>query len=109
MQIVVTGRHMSVTDAMKAYAQEKAERLIRFDGRIQEIRIVLDFDGGRPTVEFIADLEHSDDVIASEAHDDMYAAIDTVVDKMERQLRKHKERVREQRHKGKSGEQETAE
>jgi len=109
MQIVVTGRHMSVTEAMKAYAQEKAERLMRFDDRIQEIRIVLDFDGGRPTAEFIVDVEHSDDVVAKQAHDDMYAAIDTVVDKMERQLRKHKERAREQRHKGKSGEQETAE
>ncbi|MBN2584668.1 MAG: ribosome-associated translation inhibitor RaiA [Planctomycetes bacterium] len=109
MQIVVTGRHMSVTDAMKAYAQEKAERVMRFFNRIQEIRVVLDFDGGRPTVEFIADVEHSDDFIARETQDDMYAAIDAAVDKLERQLRKHKERINQQRHKGKTGEQETAE
>jgi putative sigma-54 modulation protein len=100
---------MSVTDAMKTYAQEKADRVVRFDNRVQEIRVILDFDGGRPTVEFIADVERSGDFVARETHDDMYAAIDAVVDKMERQLRKHKERARDLRHKGKSGEQEAAE
>jgi putative sigma-54 modulation protein len=95
MQVKVTGRHMSVTDAMKAYAEEKAQKLIRFFDRIQEIRIVLDFDGSRPTVECIVDVEHAEDFIAHEANDDMYAAIDKVSDKLERQLRKHKERIRE--------------
>lgn len=105
MQIVVTGRHMSVSEAMKSYAEEKAERLSRFFNRIQEIRVVLGFEGGKPTVEVIVDVEHADDFVAHETHQDMYAAIDAVTDKMERQLRKHKERIN-QRHKGKSVESE---
>lgn len=103
MQVKVTGRHMSVTEAMKAYAEEKAQKLSRFFDRIQEIRVVLDFEGGRPTVECIVDVEHADDFIARETHDDMYAAIDMVSDKLERQLRKHKERTRGH-HKGRNGE-----
>ena len=106
MQIVVTGRHMSVTDAMKSYAEEKAERLSRFFNRIQEIRVVLDFEGGMPTTEVFADVEHADDFIAHETHKDMYAAIDAATDKLERQLRKHKERIN-QRHKGRTTESES--
>ncbi len=99
VQIVVTGRHMSVTEAMKQHAEEKAQRLVRFYGRVQEIRAVLDLDGGQPTAEFIVAVEHAEDFVAREQNDDMYAAIDTASDKLERQLRKHKERI-DQKHKG---------
>lgn len=99
MQIVVTGRHMSVTDSMKQHAEEKTQRLTRFYDRVQEIRAVLDFDGGMPTAELIVAIEHSDDLVAREQSADMYAAIDTVCDRMERQLRKHKERI-DQKHRG---------
>lgn len=99
MQIVVTGRHMSVTDAMKQHAEEKSQRLVRFFGRIQEIRTVLDFDGGKPTAELILAVEHAEDLVAREQNDDMYAAIDLACDKMERQLHKLKERI-DQKHRG---------
>ena len=99
MQIVVTGRHMSVTDSMKQHAEEKAQKLIRFYGRVQQIRAILDFDGGMPTAELIVDVEHAEDFIAREQNADMYAAIDTACDRVERQLRKHKERI-DQKHKG---------
>ena len=106
MQVKVTGRHMSVTDAMKAYAEEKARKLSRFFDRIQEIRVVLDVEGGRPTVECIVDVERAEDFIARETNADMYAAIDMVSDKLERQLTKHKERIKEH-HKGRDGEEAT--
>jgi ribosome hibernation promoting factor len=99
MQVKVTGRHMSVTDAMKSYADEKARKLVKFFDRIQEIRVILDFEGSRPTVECIVDVEHADDFVAHETHDDVYAAIDAVSDKLERQLRRHKEMIKEH-HKG---------
>jgi len=101
MQVKVTGRHMSVTDAMKAYAEEKALKVIRFFDRVQEIRMVLDFEGGQPVVECIVDVEHAEDFVGRETDADMYAAIDKVSDKLERQMRKHKERIKEH-HKGTS-------
>lgn len=94
MQVKITGRHMAVTEAMKSYAEEKAQKLIRFFNRIQEIRVVLDFDGIQPMAEFIVDVERAEDFIARETHDDMYAAIDKVSDKLERQLHEYKERLR---------------
>lgn len=94
MQVKITGRHMSVTEAMKSYAEEKALKLIRFFDRIQEIRVVLDFDGARPMAEFIVDVERASDFIASQTDDDMYAAVDKVSDKIESQLHRHKERLR---------------
>jgi len=103
MQVKVTGRHMSVTEAIKSYAEEKAERLIRFHRRIQEIRVVLDFEGGLPKVEFIVDVERAGDFVGHETGKDVYAAIDAVVDKLERQLREHQARIK-QRHKGRQDE-----
>lgn len=107
MQVKVTGRHMSVTDAMKSYADEKARKLVKFFDRIQEIRVVLDFEGARPTVECIVDVERADDFVAHETHDDIYAAIDAVSDKLERQLRRHKEMIKghhKEHHRGRENE-----
>jgi putative sigma-54 modulation protein len=100
MQVVVTGRHMSVTSAMKSYAEEKVQRLSRFFNRVSEIRVVLDFEGSKPMVEGIVDVEHADDFVARETATDMYAAIDLMTDKLEMQLRRHKERLNERHHKG---------
>jgi len=103
MQVVITGRHMSVTDAMKNYADEKAKKLLRYFNRINEIRMILDFEGGKPTCEGIVEMEHADDLVASKTDNDMYAAIDLVSAKLETQIRKHKEFI-SQRHKGRLGE-----
>ena len=103
MQVVITGRHMSVTDAMKTYAEEKSRRLLKYFNRISEIRMVLDLEGGKPSCEGIVMIEHADDLVASQTDNDMYAAIDLVSAKLENQLRKHKEFI-SQRHKGRLGE-----
>jgi putative sigma-54 modulation protein len=98
MQLVVTGRHMSVSDAMKAYAEKRLQKLTHFFNRIVEIRVVLDYEGSNSTVECIVDVEHTEDLVAREVDADMYKAIDAVADKLERQLKAHKERLN-QRHK----------
>ena len=100
MLVKVTGRHMSVTDAMKTYAEEKAQRLLRLSQRISEIQVVLDFEGTLPKVEIIVDVEHAGDFVARETGKDMYAAIDAAVDKVQRQLREHKERFKKHHQKG---------
>lgn len=103
MQVVITGRHMSVTEPMKKYAEEKSQKLLKFFNRISEIRMILDLEGGKPTCEGIVEIEHADDLIASQTDNDMYAAIDLVSAKLENQIRKHKEFI-SQRHKGRLGE-----
>jgi putative sigma-54 modulation protein len=103
MQVVITGRHMSVTEAMKKYAEEKSQKLLKYFNRINEIRMILDLEGGKPTCEGIVEVEHAEDLVASKTDNDMYAAIDMVSAKLETQIRKHKEFI-SQRHKGRLGE-----
>jgi putative sigma-54 modulation protein len=100
VQILVTGRNVAVPDALKSYAEKKASKLLKYYDRIQAIDVVLDHDSGQNRAEMIVEAEHRNTFVARESHDDMYAAIDLVVDKLERQLTRHKERFRNRKHQG---------
>ncbi|MCP4247633.1 MAG: ribosome-associated translation inhibitor RaiA [bacterium] len=98
MQISVTGRHVNVTQEVKTYAEEKAGKLPRFYDRVQAIEVILDHEGDNFTVDMIVSAEGKNHFIAHEAGPDMFALIDLIVDKLERQLRRHKERFRNRKH-----------
>ncbi|MBN2446700.1 MAG: ribosome-associated translation inhibitor RaiA [Phycisphaerae bacterium] len=98
MQVTVSGRHMAVSESVKVYCNEKAERLTRFYDRIQAIEVVLDGHSGLHTAEMIVHSEGTQPFVATEQHADLYAAIDLLIDKMERQLTRHKERMRNRKH-----------
>ena len=98
MQISVTGRHVKVTDEVKAYAADKAGKLPRFYDRVQAIEVILDQEGDDFTVDMIVTAEGRNHFIAHEAGPDTFALIDLIVDKLERQLRRHKERFRNRKH-----------
>ncbi len=94
MQISVTGRHVEVTEQVKDYAREKVSKLPRFFDRVQAIDIVLNHDSGDFSVEIIVRVDRADPFIARESGPDTFALIDTLTDKLGRQLRRHKERLR---------------
>ena len=98
MVITVTGRHMEVTPALKAFAEEKANKLTRYYDRIQEIEVILDANKDSTSVEIIVNAEHKDMFIAREAQGDAYASIDLCVNKLERQLTEHKKKHRNRKH-----------
>lgn len=98
MQISVTGRHMGVSDALKEYCVTKAERLPRFLDRIQSIEIVVEGKDGLHLVEMIVHAAGSAPFVAQQAHEDAFAAVDLVLDKIEEQLRRFKERLRNRKH-----------
>jgi putative sigma-54 modulation protein len=94
MQITTTFRHTEPSDALKAYVEEKVERVRKYIDEPITAQVFL-------TVEKI---RHSADVTitakgitikASEETNDMYAAIDMVIDKIERQLQRYKERIKD--------------
>lgn len=97
MQIVVTGRHVDVTEEVKDYAAGKADKLPRFYDRVQAIEVILDHEGDNFTVDMIVTAGKSN-FIAHEAGPDMFALIDLIVDKLERQLSRHKEKFRNRKH-----------
>jgi putative sigma-54 modulation protein len=98
MQVVISGRHMSVSDDVKSYCSQKAERLTNFYDRVQSIEVILDGQNGAHSAELIVHADRTDPFIAQEQHADLHAAVDVVMDKVERQLRKHKEKLRNRKH-----------
>ena len=106
MQITVSGRHMGISDSLKQYCEDKSERLIRFYDRIQSIEVILDGNNGQHFAEMIVHSEGTQPFVAHEQHDDAYAAVDLMLDKVERQIRRHKEKLRNRKHPPKSGEEE---
>lgn len=92
MHINITGHRMDVTPAIRAFTEEKFQRLERHFDHITAIHVTYDIEKLRQIAEatiFVAKAE----LHASSEAEDLYAAIDTLVDKLNRQLMKHKEKL----------------
>jgi putative sigma-54 modulation protein len=98
--ITVSGRHMDVTAPLKSYAEQKANKLTKYYDRIQEIEVIFDSAKDSIGVEMIVNVEHRSEFIARHSGSDAYACVDGVVDKLERQLTDHKEKIRNRKHPG---------
>jgi putative sigma-54 modulation protein len=82
---------------MKAKAAAKVEKLSRYYERITWVDVVLDVEHERNTVEMSAGLNRGQTIVGKAESPDMYAAIDLAIDKISRQLRKHKEKLKDHR------------
>jgi putative sigma-54 modulation protein len=94
--IQVTGRHVSVTDAMKEYCRRRLACLHLDYPKIIEVQVILDVEKYRHTAEVILHCSNHITLEASAESDDMYASIDQVVDRIARQMRKYKTRLMRQ-------------
>lgn len=98
MEITVTGRRIEITDAIRKYASEKVSKLPRYFDRVQIIEVVLSrHDSHSHEVEIIVKAEHTDPFLAKVDGPDLYACLDSAVDKLERQLTDHKDRIRQRK------------
>jgi len=94
MQVSVTFRHMDSSETLRRYAVEKSERICRFLSAPIEVHWVLSVEKIRQ----IADATVTADGVAIKAQgdtQDMYSSIDMVIDKLFKQVRRHKERVKD--------------
>src|SRR3954454_16286222 len=99
MQLSVTFRHMDATDALKAYAQEKVERIRKYFPDPIKAHVVFACDRGYNHVADVMIALHNGIVIkGEETTEDMYSSIDLVMAKIERKVRRYKEKIRH--HKG---------
>ncbi len=94
--IQVTGRHVSVTEAMKEYCRRRLACLHLDYPKIIEVQILLDVQKYRHTAEVILHCSNHITLEASAESDDMYVSVDEVVDKIARQMRKYKTRLMRQ-------------
>ncbi|HHO60104.1 MAG TPA: ribosome-associated translation inhibitor RaiA [Thiotrichales bacterium] len=94
MQINLSGHHVEITDALRNYVNEKMARLERHFDKVSSIRVILTVEGVRHKAEATVHMS-GHDIFADATNDDehMYAAIDALVDKLDRQVKKHKEKL----------------
>lgn len=97
MQVSVTARHMEVTEAVKAHAEAKAEHLDRLFHGVTKIEMILNKVDGTYGAELIVHQRRGEKMVASGKAGDIYAAIDAVVEKMDHQLRRKKEILKQRR------------
>ncbi|MBR1997101.1 MAG: ribosome-associated translation inhibitor RaiA, partial [Akkermansia sp.] len=91
--IVVTGRHVEVTDAIRDFATKKIQGIHIDYPRIVEARVVVDVQKDRQVAEIVLFCADHITIQASTVGSDLYAAIDETVTKIMRRMRKHKTRL----------------
>ncbi|MBA3537448.1 MAG: ribosome-associated translation inhibitor RaiA [Tatlockia sp.] len=94
MKIHITGHHVEVTPALKAYTEEKFNKLERHFDKISTIEVIFAIEKLDQIAEATIKIAKSE-LHASSGTEDMYASIDDLVDKLDRQLIKHKEKLRD--------------
>ena len=104
MQIKISARHGHLNEASQDFIREKAEKLLRFFDRLTSIEVTVDLKEDNRQVEFLVSAEHKHDFVARESNQDILAAVDQVVDKLEGQLRRYKEKVQDHRRRLSAGE-----
>ncbi|MGB0466331.1 MAG: ribosome hibernation-promoting factor, HPF/YfiA family [Pontibacterium sp.] len=93
MQINITGHHVELTDSMNDYVRTKFEKLERHFDNITNAQVILSVEKQRQKAEGELHVSGAQ-IFASHEHDDMYASIDGLIDKLDRQIIKHKEKLK---------------
>ena len=92
MQININGHHIELTDSMQDYVNEKFQKLERFFDHINNVHVVLKVEKLRQIAEATLHVNQGE-IHASADEENIYAAIDSLVDKLIRQLTKHKKKL----------------
>ncbi len=102
MNLTISGHHLEVTPALRSYVTNKFDRISRHFDQVVDIKVIL-------TVEKLKEKENrqraecnihvkGNDLFAESAHSDLYAAVDDLVDKLDRQVGRYKGRVQDHKH-----------
>jgi putative sigma-54 modulation protein len=102
MNLTISGHHLEVTPALRAYVLAKLDRVKRHFDQVVDVTVLL-------TVENLKEKERRQkaevtlhvkgrDIFVEQSHEDMYAAIDQLMDKLDRQVMRHKDRVQDHHH-----------
>ena len=92
MQISVTGHHLEVTDSLKSYVDSKFQKLERHFDNVTDVHVILTVEKLNQKAEATVQVSGAK-LFAEDTREDMYASIDNLVDKLDRQIIKHKEKT----------------
>jgi putative sigma-54 modulation protein len=102
MNLTISGHHLEVTPALRSYVTSKLDRISRHFDQVVDVKVIL-------TVEKQREKERrqraecnihvkGNDLFAESAHADLYAAVDDLVDKLDRQVNRHKTKIQDHHH-----------
>ena len=102
MNLIISGHHLEVTPALRSYVTEKLDRITRHFDQVVDVKVLL-------SVEKLKEKERRQraecnihvkggDMFAQSSHADLYAAVDELVDKLDRQVVRHKDRIQDHHH-----------
>jgi putative sigma-54 modulation protein len=102
MNLTISGHHLEVTPALRTYVTQKLDRISRHFDQVVDIKVLLTVEKQkekekRQRAECNIHVKGSD-LFAESAHEDLYAAVDELVDKLDRQVSKHKTRLQDHHH-----------
>ncbi len=104
MQIKISARHGHLSDATQQFIQDKVQKLLHIFERLMLIEVTVDLKEDEKSVEAILWPEHKHQVVARERNQDILAAVDLVIHKLEGQLRRYKEKLQDHRRTPSTGE-----
>jgi putative sigma-54 modulation protein len=92
MQLNVSGHHVEVTESLRGYVETRIEKIERHFDLVSDVHCILTVEKLRHKAEATVNV-NGGTIYADSIEEDMYAAIDGLVDKLDRRVRKHKEKL----------------
>lgn len=92
MQLNVSGHHVEVTESLRGYVETKIEKIERHFDIVSDVHCILTVEKLRHKAEATVNV-NGGTIYADAIEEDMYAAIDSLIDKLDRRVRKHKEKL----------------
>ena len=102
MNLTISGHHLEVTPALRGYVTQKLDRIMRHFEQVVDVRVLLSVEKKkekeeRQRAECNIHVK-GNDLFAESASQDLYAAVDDLVDKLDRQVVRHKDRIQDHQH-----------
>ena len=102
MNLTISGHHLEVTPALRSYVTDKLDRITRHFDQVVDVKVLLSIENqtekeGRQKAECNIHVK-GNDMFAESAHHDLYAAVDDLVDKLDRQVVRHKDKLQDHQH-----------
>jgi putative sigma-54 modulation protein len=92
MQISITGHHIEVTDSLRNYVIDKFQRIERHFDQVIDVHVILEVEKLAQKAEATVQVNGAK-LFAEDTQEDLYAAIDALIDKIDRQVLKHKDKI----------------
>lgn len=94
MQLNITGQHIEITEGLRQFTEHKFAKLVQFFEHINQVYIILKVEKVQQIAEATLHI-NGGEIHATQVTEEMYSAIDGLVDKLARQLTRHKEKLKQ--------------